>query len=113
MQTGIAHEPSKKMLLGASPSKELVDQYSNELHVTAETPPTFLIHAMDDDGVIPENSMVMHGALRKSGVAVEMHLFPTGGHGFALARDKGTLSIWTELLTNWMEGLLEVKSKTE
>ncbi len=51
MQENITHKGSKFALLGENPSKELVDYYSNELQITKDTPPTFLLHATDDKSV--------------------------------------------------------------
>jgi acetyl esterase/lipase len=79
---GKTHAGSKKELLGADPSPELVKEYSNELQVTDRTPPTFVTHAADDAPVPPENSRAFVAAMRENGVPVEYLEFPTGGHGF-------------------------------
>jgi len=75
------HRPSVVRLLGPSPSEKLLENLSNERQVTAETPPTMLAHAKDDRLVPPENSMMFHAALKKAGVATELHLYESGGHG--------------------------------
>jgi len=79
--TNHPHRPSVVRLLGPNPSKALLNDLSNELQVTAKTPPTMLAHAKDDTLVPPENSIMYHEALKKAGVATELHLYPTGGHG--------------------------------
>ena len=81
-------------------------QLSNELQVTGQTPPTFLIHAHDDRGVPPENSILFYRALGRVGVSTEMHIFPTGGHGFGLAPLDTYLGVWPDLCRNWMLGRL-------
>jgi acetyl esterase/lipase len=53
------------------------------LQVTPETPPTFLVHA-DNDRFKPENSAMFYLALRRAGVPAELHIYGTGGHGFAM-----------------------------
>lgn len=60
------HAGSKKNLLGNNPTPDLIKHYSNELQVTKETPPTFLVHTTTDAGVPVENSMMFVSALRKS-----------------------------------------------
>jgi len=75
------HRPSVDRLLGPNPDPQLIDELSNELQVTAQTPPTFLAHAKDDTLVPPENSSQYHEALKKAGVATTLKLYRQGGHG--------------------------------
>jgi len=74
------HRPSVDRLLGKDPDAKLVDDLSNELQVTAKTPPTFLAHAQDDPLVPPENSIQYHEALTKAGVATTLKMYRQGGH---------------------------------
>lgn len=75
---------------------------SCELNVNAQTPPTFLVHANDDGGVLPANSIVMHEALQAHGVATELKLYEQGGHGFGLGR-QGTESLqWSDAFIEWL-----------
>ncbi|GLB51469.1 endo-1,4-beta-xylanase [Neptunitalea chrysea] len=106
MKEGVTHQGSKDNLLGKNPSKDLVLQYSNELNVTKNTPPTFLLHANDDGAVPVKNSLLMYEALTKNNVPVEMHLFPYGGHGFAFGYETAGLSEWTTLCYNWITFLM-------
>ncbi|NNE75663.1 MAG: alpha/beta hydrolase [Pricia sp.] len=76
-----------------------------EESVTPETPPAFLLHATNDPGVPVENSLVMYQALKNKGVSATMHIYPTGGHGFSLARNNKHLRGWTERWFEWMETL--------
>ncbi len=64
-QDSIAHMGSREKLIGKAPSKEKIDYYSNELHITRETPPTFLVHAKDDKSVVVENSIRFYKNLKK------------------------------------------------
>ena len=73
------HKGTRQGLLGENPSQELIELLSNDTHVTADTPPTFLVHPWDDEVVPIENSMLFYSALRKAGVPSEMHLFREGG----------------------------------
>ena len=105
MDKNIAHMGSRNNLIGTNPTEALIKLYSNELHISAQTPPTFILHATDDNAVPVENSLNYYQGLMKNGVPAEMHIFPSGGHGFALAIGKGALEKWPELLLNWMKEL--------
>jgi acetyl esterase/lipase len=101
-----AHTGSRDKLLGtlkADPA--MLDLYSNEKQVSANTSPAFLIHSMDDKAVPVENSIGYYLACRAHNVPAEMHLYPTGGHGYAL-RTKPTESVsgWPAALENWLKG---------
>ena len=78
------HMGSRKNLIGEGNNWELVQKYSNELHVTPETPPTFLVLADDDKAVPPRNSVEFYLALKENNVPAEMHIFQEGGHGFGI-----------------------------
>lgn len=99
------HKGSKNNLLGDNPSVEKVAHFSNELHVTQETPATFLVHATDDKAVPVENSLLFYKALKKEGVSATLHIYPKGGHGFSLGLKDAHLSGWTELFYEWMKAL--------
>ncbi len=102
MTKAFTHGGSKNNLLGTEPKAELVKQMSVELQVTKKTPPTFLMHANDDRGVLPENSIAVYTALRKAGVAAELHIYEKGGHGFGLGQGKGTAAHWPDACRNWI-----------
>jgi acetyl esterase/lipase len=97
------HGGSRKNLIGDPANPELVDRFSNELHVNANTPPTFLVHAQDDKAVPLENSLLYYQALHAQGVKASLHIYPTGGHGFAFGMDKGAVSGWRETLLDWIK----------
>ena len=71
-----------------------------EFAVTPETPPTFLVQA-EDDGIPVENSLVWYRALKDAGVPAEMHLYPTGKHGYGLLRTGEPISCWGMLAGAW------------
>jgi len=98
----LAHIGSRNNLIGKNPAAEKIAYYSNELQVTNETPPTFLVHAKDDGGVKVANSLVFYDALQKNGVPSEIHLFEKGGHGFGM-NNKTTDVKWMDWLKTWME----------
>lgn len=99
------HQGSRHNLLGDNPKQELIDEYSNELQVDKNTPPAFLIHSSDDTAVSVENSLKFYRALLKDDIEAEMHIYPKGGHGFALAIGKGHLQSWTDSLFEWLDSL--------
>lgn len=99
-----AHAWSRKMLLGDEPDPELMADLSNERQVTADTPPAFLFHTDEDDGVPPQNSIAFYLALRAAGVPAELHIYERGPHGVGLAPYDPVLSTWTDRLADWMRG---------
>lgn len=99
------HKGSRNALIGENPETALAEDYSNELQVTDDTPPTFLIHASDDKGVPVDNSLVFYQALVENNVPAEMHIYPAGGHGFSLAINKGHLANWTDACIEWIKSL--------
>jgi acetyl esterase/lipase len=98
------HQGSKRALLGDNPDPKLVESLSNELQVTAQTPPTFLFHTSNDQTVPVENSVMFYLALRKAGVPAEMHVYENGPHGVGLAPTDEALSSWPARLADWMRG---------
>jgi acetyl esterase/lipase len=105
MDKSIAHMGSRNNLIGKHPTDEMIKLYSNELQVTTNTPPSFLIHASDDDAVPVENSLYYYQALNKNNVPTEMHIYPKGGHGFGLANGNRSLESWPRLMIEWLSGL--------
>ena len=102
--TSFAHIGSRNKLIGTGPAADKIAFFSNEQHVTAVTPPTFLVHAGDDKSVPVENSIRFYQACIKNKVPVEMHLYPKGGHGFGL-NNTTTTDNWMERLKNWLSNL--------
>jgi acetyl esterase/lipase len=98
------HQGSKRALLGDNPDPKLVENLSNELQVTAQTPPTFLFHTSNDQTVPVENSVMFYLALHKAGVPAEMHIYENGPHGVGLAPTDEALSSWPARLADWMRG---------
>ncbi|MBW8880101.1 MAG: alpha/beta hydrolase [Asticcacaulis sp.] len=98
MDPKITHMDSRTALLGSSPSGDRVKLFSDELQVTADTPPTLILHAADDQLVDIDNSVVFLEALRHAGVPVEARFFAKGQHGFfLLPRD-----LWQGAIIDWI-----------
>ncbi|GAB4012683.1 alpha/beta hydrolase [Spirosoma migulaei] len=96
----IAHQGSVKNLLGDHPAAGQLADYSPEEHVTAATPPTFLVHAGDDPTVTFSNSIRFYEALKKVNVPAELHLYEKGGHGFGIKPDLP--DSWMTQLEIWL-----------
>ncbi len=80
------------------------DRLAPEVTVTANTPPTILIQA-GDDGVRVENSLFYYLALKNVKVPAEMHLYPTGGHGYGLRRTDKLVTTWPARVEDWMRSM--------
>jgi acetyl esterase/lipase len=72
------------------------------IHVTSQTPPTFLVQTEDDSVDDVANSRLYYAALRQAGVPVEMHLYPHGGHGFGLRHTTQPVTEWPRLAEVWL-----------
>jgi len=103
MSQDFGHKGSARNLLGENPDPKLLKLMSNELQVTADTPPTFLFHTSDDQVVPPMNSISFYQALNQAGVPAEMHIYRHGRHGVSLAPGYPALVGWTDLLMNWLK----------
>ena len=101
MDSAICHKGSRDNLLGKKPSASKLNLFSTDMQVTAQTPPTFLVHASDDKSVPVENSIRFYQALIKNKVNAEMHIYQNGGHGFGL-HNATTSDAWFEKAAAWM-----------
>lgn len=102
MDPSYTHMGSHDNLLGKNPAKELEKKYSNELQVTPQTPPAFIMHSSDDGAVPVANSVNYYTALVKNGVPASLHIYPIGGHGWGF-RDSFTYKRqWTGELEKWL-----------
>jgi acetyl esterase/lipase len=73
-----------------------------EIHVTSQTPPSFIVQA-EDDPVHVENSTVYFLALKNAKVPAEMHLYANGGHGYGLRRTELPVTAWPKLVETWLQ----------
>ena len=72
------------------------------IHVSSQTPPTFLLHAQDDPVDPVEFSLLYYAALKQADVPVEMHLYAQGGHAFGLRPSKFPITHWPVLVETWL-----------
>jgi acetyl esterase/lipase len=105
MMSPWTHEMSRKALLGDTSTDADIKRRSAELHVDGATPPTFIVHAMDDKAVPVENSLRLMNAMREAQRPVEAHLFQEGGHAFGVGYPNTSSGLWTDLFGAWLERL--------
>ncbi len=109
MDDTVTHKGSKNNLLGAKPDEKQIELFSNEKHVTKDTPPVFIFHTSADTAVVPENAVRFYRACKKAGVPVELHIYEKGKHGVGLGRDpkwtggEKSVATWPDRLTDWMK----------
>lgn len=98
-----AHKGSRKNFLGADTSAAMIAKYSSEKNVTAYTPPTFLVHALNDSTVNVHNSLLFYNALLDKNINASIHIFPQGGHGIRITDNPGSTDLWLDLLKLWLK----------
>jgi acetyl esterase/lipase len=102
------HVGSVEALLGKNADEKLLEAFSNQLRVTKDTPPAFLACSQDDKTVPFVNSVSFYLAMKENNVPGELHVYEKGGHGYSLAKNRGTESNWPEACKKWFQqrGLL-------
>ena len=108
-----AHKDSFLHLLGENVGEKQMQGVSLELHVTKDMPEAFIWHTYEDSTVPVENSMLLASAMREAGIGHELHIYPYGIHGLALANKETSgvrldLNIsacqsWVALVKAWLE----------
>ncbi|GAA0530971.1 alpha/beta hydrolase [Chitinophaga japonensis] len=101
------HAGSAEMLLGREHTEERADSLSTYQRVTAQTPPTLLIHSTDDDVVPVENSLLFYKALKGQQVPATLHIYDHGGHGYGMAVKDPVLSSWPGLCIAWLQRVVK------
>ncbi len=96
------HAVSRELLLGPNPSPTQVARRSAQLHVSADTPPLFLVHALDDPAVPVTNSLDLLAAMRAANRPVEAHLLQEGGHAFASGYPGSPTASWIGTFDAWL-----------
>ncbi len=98
------HQGCIDNLLGPDTDEASRRAMSAEANVTADTPPSFIWHTVEDQSVPVNHPLVYARALGASGVPYALHVFPNGRHGLGLA-DGHPAGAWTTLAATWMAGL--------
>lgn len=102
LQDPFAHVGSRLNLLGKNAPVALIEKLSADKNVSAQTPPAFLFHTVDDSAVPVENSLMYAEALRQKQISFEMHLYEHGEHGVGLAQSDPVLSSWPSRCADWL-----------
>ncbi|MBS1511830.1 MAG: alpha/beta hydrolase [Bacteroidetes bacterium] len=99
----MAHSGSKRNFLGTDTSTTMVNKFSSEMNVSAFTPPTFIVHALNDSTVKVQNSLLFYNALAEKKINACIHVFPQGGHGIRVTENPGSTELWLQLLHLWLK----------
>jgi acetyl esterase/lipase len=102
MADSLTHLRSRRNLLGPDPGPEKIREYSNERQVTDQTPPTYLVAAVDDTVVKVQNSLYFSAALRQHHIPTQLFLYAKGGHGFGIHNDSAETQ-WMEDCIRWIK----------
>lgn len=105
MGSSFTHRGSEVNLLGENASKETLQAFASERNVRADTPPTFLMHTLEDKPVPVENSLVFYQAMVAKQVPGELHVYQKGPHGVGLARSIPGTSDWPVACQRWLAQL--------
>jgi acetyl esterase/lipase len=97
------HGGSTQNLLGKNPKEDELILFSNEEQVSAQTPKAFIVHASDDNAVPLKNSLLYAEKLTANKVAVDLHVYAKGGHGFGLNNKTTSGDLWFDRLISWMK----------
>lgn len=96
------HAGSKFNLIGPVVNEDQVHYFSNEEHITKNTPPAFIVHAKDDATVPVFNAVNYYQQLRLNQVPAEIYLYENGGHGFGM-KNKTSPIFWPSLMQTWLQ----------
>lgn len=101
------HRGSIENLVGKFPTGEEANRFSCEKLVSANTPPTFIWHTVEDEAVPVKNSIYYAASLADNGVPFTMHLYPYGCHGLStcdsLTNDEEKLNKKNLLASGWID----------
>jgi acetyl esterase/lipase len=106
LDPSIPRKTNLEALIGPHPTDEMRNAVSLERHVTKDTSPCFLYATTEDQTVNALNSTTFYDALKRAGVAAELHIFERGRHGTGMAQNiSGTpeQAIYPILVENWMQ----------
>ncbi len=101
-QDSLTHMGSRNNLVGKTPTTDDKNLYSNELQVTKDAPPAFIVHAANDNTVKVKNALVFYEALLAHKIKAQLLIYPSGGHGFGL-NNSTTSDKWMEHCNIWLK----------
>lgn len=100
----LTHLPCRQRMFGDSYSPDKMEQYSPLEHVGPSTPIAFIVAAADDAVVNPQNAIQYAAKLQKADVAISLHIYPIGGHGFGYNNHFPYKKEWLRELAKWLTG---------
>lgn len=103
------HKGSLGNFLGEHATSENIHEYSNEFHVTKNTPPTILFHAQNDPTVNPMNSLLFYEQMMKHEVKGSLHIFPKGKHNIGIYNASSLTDEWKTICTKWLKEINIIK----
>ena len=103
MDPSYTHLGSLKNFLGEDQNKELIEEYSNELHINNQTPRAFIALSNDDRTVPPKNGFNYYLQCNLNGVSASLHIYPTGGHGFGFRSSFSFHLEFLQELKTWLQ----------
>lgn len=101
--TWFTHHGTFEHLLGKKRTPYEQEYYSLENRVTETTPPTLLLLSDDDRTVPTISSTKYYEALKRYGVKATMHIYPSGGHGWAGHAEFKYMKQAEEAIKDWLE----------
>lgn len=106
MQDDIAHRWSRNSLLGHGAKNQTLarkDEFSMELNVPENMPPTYVVVCKDDPVVIYENSFRLYKALQEKNIPSRLAVYDWGGHGFGMKDNDFMKEFhWNQALKEWL-----------
>lgn len=103
------HKGSLENFLGDHASSENIHEYSNEFHVTENTPSTILFHAQNDPAVNVMNSLLFYKEMIKHDVKGSLHIFPKGGHNIGIYNESSLTDEWKTICAEWLKEIEIIK----
>jgi acetyl esterase/lipase len=106
LDPAIPRPTSFEPILGSSPTQAVRNAADDTLHVTPDTPPTFLYATTDDQTVDARNATAFYDALKRNHVPAELHVFERGPHGTGIGLntppEQREIAIYPELVAAWL-----------
>lgn len=102
LQDRVANPEFIERMVGPDSSPAQIEKFSPADNVSADTPPTFMVHA-HDDGLSPANSARFYLALLEAGVSTELHIYSSGGHGYGIRQRGLPISSWNNRFLEWLK----------
>ena len=111
-EENITHKQSRNNLVGPEVTPAEIKQFSNDQQVTSQTPPTFLVHAIDDKSVVVQNSRQFNEACKKHKVPTDIFEYAKGGHGFGINNPTSSVK-WMNIMQEWLAQVFDGKKKQD